>query len=491
MTLAANVGSPINLGSTLYGFQVFESSGTFTPTTGVNSVQVLVVAGGGGGGMNMGGGGGGGGVVYNSNYAVTPGTPITLTIGSGGTGAAQGNNDNVMPNWRGTNGGNSVFGTITAIGGGTGGSSQNSQGVITGIAGGSGGGAGGYNDSPANPAGTYAGGAGTSGQGYAGAAGGVAYYSGGGGGAGGVGTMGALGTTPNGGPGISYAIPGFSSYYWGGGGGGAGYSQNGGNGGIGGGGGGAIGTTTGGVGWRTGAAGGGGAPGVMASMPGGGGGANTGGGGGGGSYYDTANKGGDGGSGIVIVVWPWPTQSTWTNFSSNDLKTDLVKNSFQAVEELRDKLLFLQTAKGNTTAAGLMSTAPSIVMASGNATLSTTGITNADFTATKIVDSQITQIDAELNSLATKIGTSSVTDPAVGDTILAHSNLPSGTTGTKSLTDLKIKIDTLATYDVPSKPSMHSNTASHGNHGNHASHFNHTSTGWYHMWKSIRYVSIE
>jgi len=120
------------------------------------SVEVLVVAGGGGGGMDMGGGGGGGGVVYNSKYTVSKGDSITVTVGAGGWGAPAGGTnrgDGVGPQpgshqftVSATNGGNSVFGNITALGGGFGASSY--YGYLpnsgTGGSGGSGGGCSAY-----------------------------------------------------------------------------------------------------------------------------------------------------------------------------------------------------------------------------------------------------------------------------------------------------------------------------------------------------------
>ena len=268
----------------------------------LSAVEVLVVAGGGGGGMDMGGGGGGGGVIYSSAVSITPGSAITATVGNGGVGApAAGTNGQpgghqyTIPA---TQGGNSVFGALTAIGGGFGGSSY--RGYTPGIAGGSGGsggGASGYNDN----AGTFNGGTGTSGQGFGGGNSTQAYRSGGGGGAGGAGVSSP--NQPNGGPGVIY--PTMSPYYFGGGGGGSSYSlSTGGYGGIGGGGGGAVGTTFGGAGLNNGSPGGGGSPNSQTNTPGGNAGANTGGGGGGGSHYNANNKGGDGGSGIIIVRYP-------------------------------------------------------------------------------------------------------------------------------------------------------------------------------------------
>ena len=128
-----------------YRIHTFTSSGTFTVPAGFNqNVEVLVVAGGGGGGIDIGGGGGGGGVIYTS-YPVSPGN-ITVTVGSGGagapaagTGGQPASSPYTIPA---TNGQNSVFGTLTAFGGGFGGSSYNAYTPgATGGNGGSGGGA--------------------------------------------------------------------------------------------------------------------------------------------------------------------------------------------------------------------------------------------------------------------------------------------------------------------------------------------------------------
>ena len=289
-------------GTTANGYRthIYTSSGTFTPIV-TGTIELLVVAGGGGGGMDMAGGGGGGGVI-STTYQVIAGTTYTVTVGGGGTGAPAGNSGGQPANHQftisATNGGNSVFGTLTAIGGGFGASSYWGYTPNYGKAGhgGSGGGASGYQDSGLF---TYRGGSAVVGQGYGGGGGYVTYYSGGGGGAGGPGIDAPA--QPNGGPGIYSAISG-TGYYWGGGGGGAAYSlSTGGHGGIGGGGGGAVGTTTGGAGYNNGAAGGGGSPNSQTNTPGGAAGANTGGGGGGGSHYNLTNAGGAGGSGIVII----------------------------------------------------------------------------------------------------------------------------------------------------------------------------------------------
>ena len=276
--------------------------------------EVLVVAGGGGGGSDMGGGGGGGGVLYSSSYTVTRGSTITVTVGNGGAGATAG-----VGQARGTNGDNSVFGSLTSIGGG-GGASCHDRSTSPAGNGGSGGGASGGGTLPSGGSGGggYGGGIrglGTSGQGYDGGTGIYAWYPGGGGGAGGPGTN----NPATGGPGVLYSS--ISSYYFGGGGGGSGYSGNGGNGGIGGGGGGAVGTTTGGAGLNNGSPGGGGSINSQTNTPGGNAGANTGGGGGGGSHYSTNNYGGNGGSGIVIVRYKGPQKATGGTITTVDNET--------------------------------------------------------------------------------------------------------------------------------------------------------------------------
>jgi hypothetical protein len=282
----------------------------------INLVEVMVVGGGGGGGMDMGGGGGGGGVLYEPKYVVTPGVGVTVTVGAGGFGAPAGSGgyrtDGAGPQPGGhqftvsaTNGGNSAFGTLVALGGGFGGSSYFGYTPNYGIGatGASGGGNSGYTAGNTTTAPQ-----GTPGQGFKGGnAGGGSYYSGGGGGAGAPGADGP--NTPHGGAGIT--IPRMSPFHYGGGGGGASYSSGqGGNGGIGGGGGGANGTTVGGAGLNNGSPGGGGGGEQWANTPGGNAGANTGGGGGGSAHYNANNKGGEGGSGIVIVRYPGPQAAT-------------------------------------------------------------------------------------------------------------------------------------------------------------------------------------
>ena len=260
----------------------------------LTEVEVLVVAGGGGGGygennVNGGGGGGGGagGVIYSNSQSITPGSAITVTVGAGGAVLANSGS-------AGNNGANSVFGSLTAIGGGAGGGGD-FEGSNAGATGGSGGGAGG--DGTYGPS-IFS--AGTSGQGFAGGArnGSTNRAAAGGGGAGGAGssaTAYANGTGKGGagGPGLGFNISGTFTYYAGGGGGGA--SQNFSSGPV---------NSEGGIG---GGGAGGGASGPSNGT------ANTGGGGGGG-YGSNA---GAGGSGIVIVRYQGPQKAIGGTITSN------------------------------------------------------------------------------------------------------------------------------------------------------------------------------
>lgn len=269
--------------------ETFTSSGTTTWTapSWVTSVEVLVVGGGGGGGWDVGGGGGAGGLVYEPNFAVTPGTSYTVTVGAGGAGA---NANNIGR--AGLSGSNSVFGTITAYGGGGAGgwSAQPAK------AGGSGGGqtsnTAQYIQAPGYPGQGFPGGRSANNTGninnYSGAGGG-----GGAGGPGGDGIREAWEAYSNkfgyGGPGLGFAISGQMQYYAGGGAGAADSSTF----------------------WGAGGLGGGGSIEQNGT-------ANTGGGGGGGSL--PTNIGGTGGSGVVIIKYHDPRvlifsdvgTTTWT-----------------------------------------------------------------------------------------------------------------------------------------------------------------------------------
>jgi hypothetical protein len=246
-------------------------------------VDFLVVAGGGGGSTSGGGAGGyrtsvgtsGGGGSAETAQLIAANTNVTVTVGAGGSGWIWPADYNPVP----LKGSNSVFASVTSIGGGGGGHSGG------GHPGGSGGGG-------AGGPGPYAGGSGTPGQGYAGgtAAAVDSYASGGGGGAGALGGdfIGSRsgGTAGSGGAGVTSTITGSPVTRAGGGGAAAAgfYSQSLGTAGPGGGG-----------------AGGSGGGGGTAGSP------NTGGGGGGGALSgpgQTIGAGAAGGSGIVILRYP-------------------------------------------------------------------------------------------------------------------------------------------------------------------------------------------
>jgi len=260
-----------------YEVHAFTSTGstTFIAPEGVHAVELLVVAGGGGGGGDNGGGGGAGGLIYygpespnaGSSYPVAPGSSYGVTVGAGGAGSAHNTDD-------GSSGESSAFDALVAVGGGRGASGN--AGLAVAQPGGSGGGG----EGETTNASQWAGAAGTAGQGHGGGSGSPSASAGAGGG-GGAGEPGGDARSTlyggHGGDGLAYAITGVSTYYAGG---GAGGSENSvfNNPGLGGLGGGSDGGTR-----------------FPAS-----GAANTG-GGGAGSTGPSPSRGGDGGSGIVVV----------------------------------------------------------------------------------------------------------------------------------------------------------------------------------------------
>jgi hypothetical protein len=277
--------------------QSFTSSGTFSVPSGISAVDVLVVAGGGGGGTghpassHAGGGGGAGGLVYRPGFTVTPGGTVSVTVGAGGSGRAHTGPYGYTASY---NGQDSVFGTLTAKGGGGGGS--RAVGCPNGEHGGHPGGSGGGGSSPTQPgdraAATQPTQSGESGNYGFGNNGGISpspNAAAGGGGAGAVGNSNPSATVGGaGGDGKAYTIAdGTTSVYYAGGGGGGGAQG------------------AGGAGGQGGAGPGGGAPGGSneTQQPGT---ANRGGGGGAGGRYGDApgqNPGGSGGKGIVIVSY--------------------------------------------------------------------------------------------------------------------------------------------------------------------------------------------
>jgi hypothetical protein len=240
-------------------------------------LQYLVVAGGGGGGGVGGAGGGGGGLLEQTIASTDRGRTYAITVGTGGTGQdgwfgnATSGTDSIISAT-----GTSGWTTVTAKGGGAGGSNGGG-----GANGGSGGGAS-HSDAGGAPVrsagiGVYPGSTylDQARQGYDGGAASV-HYGAGGGGAGGVGANANQGA---GGVGAQSSITGTATYYAGGGGGG----------------GGTAGTSNGG-GTSPGGSGGGGDGGVNSTA-----GTDGLGGGGGGARKDYGNVGKDGGDGVVII----------------------------------------------------------------------------------------------------------------------------------------------------------------------------------------------
>ena len=254
---------------------------TFLDTDPNIAVDYLVVAGGGGATGGFGAGGGGGGL--RSSFATTGGggtteqsltlvvaTPYTVTVGLGGIGYGGGGSGIAGP------GGNSVFSSITSLGGG--GGIHN----VSPSAASDGGSGGGTSNSNAGP------GTGTAGQGFNGGNSSLSTVHGGGGGGAGAlggnatGTAGA-GSAGNGGAGVNNTITGGAGLNYAGGGGGGTYRLSNGS-----------------QGTATDGGGAGSATGVGAN-----GSNNTGGGGGGGALVaSTHYSGGDGGSGVVILRYP-------------------------------------------------------------------------------------------------------------------------------------------------------------------------------------------
>ena len=260
----------------------------------LTKVEVLVVGGGGGGGSGSGGGGGAGGLIYNSNFAVTPGTQLTVTVGNGGAGGGSYPAGGYSAS---TFGGDSIFGSLTAAGGGNGGGQNDNA-----TNGGSGGGGGGGTNQPTQ----QVAGTGTAGQGNVGAAGIFNTRGGGGGGSG------SAGSVVTGGSSTNISISGTSTTYAGGGGAGT-YSLTAGNGG-----GGGAGNGTQGISVRGGDA-------LVNTGSGGGGG-----GGEGSPLFRTAG-GGAGGSGIIIVRYPGPQKAiggTVTSVGGDTIHTFTTSGNF-------------------------------------------------------------------------------------------------------------------------------------------------------------------
>lgn len=96
------------------GSQTFNTNGTFTVPQGIHEVNICMVGGGGGAAhkhTSQGSAyGGKRGELIQTSVGVTPGEEIAVVIGAGGIGGA-------YPNGNGTDGSNSSFKTVIALGG--------------------------------------------------------------------------------------------------------------------------------------------------------------------------------------------------------------------------------------------------------------------------------------------------------------------------------------------------------------------------------------
>lgn len=308
------------------------TTGLNVPFTPLSSVQALVVGGGGGGGIinsQPGGGGGAGEVKYDNFHTVTAGA-YAITIGAGGPSTV--------------NGGNSIFDTLTSLGGGKGGTGQTG-----GANGGSGGGAGG------SGGGALTGGSSTATSGGFGNAGGntgagVGTAAAGGGGSGTVGSDASGGVGGNGGNGVTSSISGSPVIYGGGGGGAS--------------------TGTGGSG-GTGGGGNGEGPGAPTA------GADNTGGGGGGAVSGTA---GAGGSGVVIISYPTTstpnaTGGTITTSGGMTIHTFTTTGTFTVLPAQTGDYYYLSTGKlyaGNLPPSNPSTATPVTGITAGTATFTIT-----------------------------------------------------------------------------------------------------------------------
>ncbi len=206
------IGS-LNAVYTVESFTTVVAGCTWAVPSNVTKVDALIIGGGGGGGTWVAGGGGAGGMMDTTSISVTPNANISITVGSGGSGATRSVLSSISSTAA-TNGGASSFGTYSVDGGGYGGSWSDAAGQN----GGSGGGGTGSTAQGNTTNSLYGnnGGTGNSDGAYS-------YPSGGGGGAGGVGLNGqsnisGLGKSGDGGPGRASTITGTSVIYAGGGG---------------------------------------------------------------------------------------------------------------------------------------------------------------------------------------------------------------------------------------------------------------------------------
>jgi hypothetical protein len=365
--LAATGGNVFTSGG--YRTHIFTTSNNFAVTNAGRtdgSIEYFMVAGGGAGGAEAGGGGGAGGVLFGSASVVA--NTYVVTVGAGGTGVAastagvSGSNTSVI-------GATTIGPGVVAVGGGGGGGRPGAN--TTGRNGGSGGGGATTGPGARSPGGA-AYGSGTLGSTLQGSAGGESSSDpaggGGGGGAGGAGQptqnvgVGTAGTGV--GSPLSASIPGFfgtpgaspTLRYFAGGGGGGGFPGRGpGPGSVGGGGAGGFFT-----------------PGQPANSIGVTGNVNTGGGGGGGaqSIPDPVNYSGSGGSGIVVIRYPFVQTAEFTSVTANSTVASEGSNVFFVVRTnfANANTLFYDTI-GNVTSASFVGGNTGSFVVTGNETV--------------------------------------------------------------------------------------------------------------------------
>jgi hypothetical protein len=386
---------------------------TFTNSDTLNipvpaSADVLVVGGGGGGGGNPGGswgaGGGAGGLIYSNAFSIAANSNYTVTVGVGG-GASS------TPGGTGTN---SVFGSLTALGGGGGGGA--------GAAGGSGGGA--------------WSGAGGSGQQPGSSSGGYGNNGGGGpgGGGGGAGAAGGSGYGP-GGIGREYSISGVAAYYAGGG-------DPAGNNSV--------------------VLGGGGRAGVIGAVNGV---ANTG-GGGAGCQQNLGVAPGSGGSGIVIVRYPYALLGAPpTLFSIVDNKSGgpIVPNTLVTYT-----VTFNKDMDANTVSDSDFENAGSATISFGTVTETSLGVFTVPVTPTTGGSLRL-QIKAGAD-LKDADGIALVTTSALPDDTTITVDATAPTLAGSGIVDDKsggpVWRDTLVTYTVTFSKDMDASTVSASDFGN-------------------------
>ena len=308
---ASRIMDSITLGP--YSVRVFDrsylsASGGWRAPSGITRVSALVVAGGGGGGSRHGGGGGAGGLAYGATYPIESSNVYSVVVGVGGIGYGQPGNapyksgTDFVTSRLGPGGGVGTVGknsflrlasssteSITALGGGAG------SGTGATGAGGSGGGS---NQSVTAGSATQYSGTNWIGYGNPGGQGSSGSCSsdwcgGGGGGAGATGGIGNASSSASGGVGgigRAFALESTTAIFYAGGGGGG--SRNG--------------TSIAAGGAGGGGAGGRASEGISAGFA-------TGGGGGGGGFDGSVDyRGGNGGSGVVIVRWITASKPAFT-----------------------------------------------------------------------------------------------------------------------------------------------------------------------------------